>query len=257
MRQQRKRRIDQALRQPVAGQHRSAGSGAASDRLGQHAPQQAGRRFRHPGIERRHRERLPQAAEQHAIGRQHRRDRVLRRGAPQPQRFEIIARSGPRDPPRRAQHPPRDNALSGSHRPPLTGRDIDERDRRLGGPLERIERPDALDIGRRRLVAREEQVIAVVDANAQFGIDKGAAASAGLLTRLVEDDRVALIGQRDGGCQTGETGPDDVHAARRRGDGDHTSPWRRTSHSFCPFDRLTRRAGSRHPERSNASSIAR
>ncbi len=139
----------------------------------------------------------------------------------------------------------------------LAGRDIDERDRCLGRPLERIERPDARDIGRRRLVAGEEQVIAVVDANAQLGIDKGAAASASLRSRFVEDDRMALIGQHNGCGQAGEPGPDDMHVARRRAGGTHKSPWRSTSHSFCAFDRLTRLVGSRHPERNKASSIAR
>ncbi len=99
-------------------------------------------------------------------------------------------------------------------------------------------------------------MIAVVDADTQFGIDKGAAASAGLLTRFVEGDRVALIGQRDGRRQPGEPCADDMHTARRRSGDVHISPWRSTSHSFCTFDRLTRLVGSRHPERSNASSIA-
>ncbi len=98
----------------------------------------------------------------------------------------------------------------------LAGLDIDERDRRLGGPLEGVERADALDIGGRRRVAGEQQVIAVVDANAQFGIEKGAAASAGLRPRFVEGDGMPLSASATRGGQTGEPGPDDMHPSRRR-----------------------------------------
>ena len=100
-------------------------------------------------------------------------------------------------------------------------------------------------------------MVAVIDPAAELGIQKRPAAAAGMLARFVEPDLVSLLDERDCGGETGETGPDHMHPARRRGFRRHSTPWRSTSHSFCCFDRLTRAPGSRQPERNSLSSIAR
>ncbi len=211
-------------------------------------PEQPGRGLRHAGIQRRDGERLPEPAEQHGIRYEHRSNRVPRRGAPQLQRIAIVADPRPRHPPRRAQHPPRQAASAGAQGPALAGRQIDN---------ERVEGADALDVGERCGVARQQQVVAVVDADPELDIEERATAPAGLRSRFVEGDLMALIGKLDGGGQPGEAGADHMHPARRRGHCNHSSPWRSTSHSFRAFDKLTRMLGSRHPERNSASSIVR
>ncbi len=96
-------------------------------------------------------------------------------------------------------------------------------------------------------------MVAIVDPAAKLGIEKRPAAAAGMLAGLVERDAMPLGEQRDGGGETGDPGPDDMHLGRRN----HSSPWRNTSRSLCSFDRRMRVLGSRQPSRSKASSMAR
>src|SRR5207248_7336817 len=102
-------------------------------------------------------------------------------------------------------------------------------------------------------VAREQQMIAVVDPAAELGVEKRAAAAAGMLAGFVERDAMPVGDQHHGGGKTGHPGADDMHPARRA----HTRPWRNTSRSLCSFDSETRLLGSRQPSRSKASSRAR
>ena len=56
-------------------------------------------------------------------------------------------------------------------------------------------------------------MVAVVDAAAELGIEKRAAAPAGMRPRFVEHDPAPLAGKRDGRGEPGEPGPDDMHRA--------------------------------------------
>ena len=71
----------------------------------------------------------------------------------------------------------------------------------------------------------------------EFGI-VGRAIARGLLSVGTEDPRAHT---------------DDVHRTQHRS---HTRPCRNTSQSLSGFDTFTRVAGSRHPERNRAESVA-
>src|SRR5204863_4469146 len=122
-----------------------------------------------------------------------------------------------------------------------------------GRSREGVDGADPLDKSQGGRVAGEQQMIAVIDAAAEFGIEKRPAAAAGMLAGFVERDAMSVGDQRHGGGETGDSGADDMHPARRT----HTRPWRNTSRSLCSFDSETRLLGSRQPSRSKTSSRAR
>ena len=251
------RRVDEALREAFQRHQRLAGGGAAPQGLRQDAPEQPGRRIARAGIQRRHRDRFPQAPEQCARRIEHFGHPRLRRRSAQLQRFEILPGPSARDAPRFREDPPRQTAPARPHRPALAGGEVDKRDRRFIGPLEGLDRADPLDIRDRRLVSGKQQMVAIVDPAAEFGIEKRAAAPAGVLPRFIEAHGPAPLGEHDCDSEAGHAGPDHMHSARRLGFPAHSNPCRSTSHSLCGFDRRTRALGSDHPARSIACSIAR
>ncbi len=66
------------------------------------------------------------------------------------------------------------------------------------------------------MVAREQQVIAVVDHHAELRIVIGAAAPAGLPGRLVHDHALGLRREANRGGEAGQSGADDVDGARHQ-----------------------------------------
>src|SRR6266849_1924672 len=97
-------------------------------------------------------------------------------------------------------------------------------------------------------------MVAVVDSAAEFRVEIGSAAPAGMTTGFVQLYPPTCGAEFDRGGKTGETGPDDMHRARP---GSHMRPCRSTSQSLNRVDGPTRMAGSRHPERSKAASVVR
>ena len=84
------------------------------------------------------------------------------------------------------------------------------------GPASRSRRADRREIGERGVIARQQQVIAVVDHHAELRIVIGAAAPARLSRRLVHDDALAPLAQPNRGGEAGESGADDVDGARHQ-----------------------------------------
>ena len=99
-------------------------------------------------------------------------------------------------------------------------------------------------------------MIAVVDPASEVGIEIRAAAPPGVWSGFMEDDGAAVSHKRNRRREPRETRSDDMHAAGLSRCL-HNKPWRNTSQSFSEFDTPTRSAGSRHPERCRAESIAR
>ena len=66
------------------------------------------------------------------------------------------------------------------------------------------------------MIAREQQVIAVVDHHVELRIVIGAAAPARLPGRLVHDDALAALGEANRGGKAGEPGADDMDRARHQ-----------------------------------------
>ena len=62
----------------------------------------------------------------------------------------------------------------------------------------------------RRGIARQQQVIAIVDHHAERRIEIGAAAPARLPRRLIDDDVPLAAGELHGGGEAGEAGADDM-----------------------------------------------
>src|SRR5439155_12235123 len=112
------------------------------------------------------------------------------------------------------KNPPRDAAGIGLEQPALLLGEIDEREFRFGRPDEPIGGPDPGEVGERRVVAGQHEVIAVVDLDAERVVDIGAAAPAGLAGRLVHDDVRAGIADAQRRREPGKPGADDVNAGR-------------------------------------------
>jgi len=87
----------------------------------------------------------------------------------------------------------------------------------------------------------------------EFRIQIRTAAPAGVTAGFVEVYPVTLGGELDRCGEASETGADDMNGTRPRY---HTRPCRNTSQSLSGFDMFTRIAGSRHPERNSAESVA-
>ena len=66
------------------------------------------------------------------------------------------------------------------------------------------------------MIAREQQVIAVVDHHAELRIVIGAAAPARLPRRLMHDDALAPFAQANRGGKAGESGAYDVDGTRHQ-----------------------------------------
>ncbi len=81
-------------------------------------------------------------------------------------------------------------------------------------PGQAIGAADLAQIIERCAIARQQQMIAVVDRHAERSVVIGAAAAAGEGRRLVHDDPLAAPRELDRGRQAGETGTDNVHRAR-------------------------------------------
>jgi len=96
-------------------------------------------------------------------------------------------------------------------------------------------------------------MVAVVNSAAELCVQIRAATPAGMPTGFVEPDPATSSGKLDRGGETGETRADDMHRAQPS---THKNPCRNTSQSLSGFDRLTRSAGLRHPERTRAESVA-
>ena len=84
------------------------------------------------------------------------------------------------------------------------------------GPVSRSAAPIVAEIRHRGVIAREQQVIAVVDHHAELRIVIGAAAPARLPGRLMHDDALAPLGEANRGGEAGKSGTDDVDGARHQ-----------------------------------------
>ena len=99
---------------------------------------------------------------------------------------QIVAQAGVGDAARLVEHPERQPAVAEIELPALAGREIDERKLRALRPDQPRLGADRARIGQRMAVARQQQMIAVVDGEIGRGVEIGAAAAAGLLRGLVD-----------------------------------------------------------------------
>ena len=122
-----------------------------------------------------------------------------RRCPDQRHQCEIIEQAGVGHAARLVEHPERQPAVAEIELPALPGREVDERKLRALRPDQPGLGADRSRIGERVAVAREQQMIAVVDGQIGGGVEIGPAAAAGLLRRLVDMHLIIRVRQPNGG----------------------------------------------------------
>ena len=131
--------------------------------------------------------------------------------------------------------------------------EIGEIEGRLAGTPELVRGADAVEIGERLAIAREEQMVAVVDGHAEGGIDVGAAAPAGMLGRFMEHEIGARRVEPYRGGKPGEAGADDMNAAARH----QKMPWRSRIQISMGRPTRTRSRGALKPRATSPSRMRR
>ncbi len=108
------------------------------------------------GVEGGDRERLPQAAEQHALDVEARRYRVVLAGPGEGDGAQIVERAGAGNPAASIEDPPRQSAGAGRDRPALAAGEVAEVEMRRRRPVQRGDGADAREIIERGTVAAEQ-----------------------------------------------------------------------------------------------------
>jgi hypothetical protein len=162
-------------------------------------------------VQRRQQQRLHQPLVQRSLTGNRIADQFARRCPYQRHQCEIIEQAGVRHPAGLIEHPKRQPAFPEIELPALPGAEVDE------GKLGAL-RPDQPRLGADRsriservAVAREQQVIAVVDGQVGGGVEIGPAAAAGLLRGLVDMHRKIRVRQPNGGREARNSSADDVN----------------------------------------------
>ncbi|MET3364226.1 hypothetical protein ABIF60_005621 [Bradyrhizobium japonicum] len=124
--------------------------------------------------------------------------------------FRIIGEAGVGHAAAFVEHPGRQPAGAEIDLPALPGLDVDEGKLRTVRADEAGLAADRTRIGARMAVARQQQMIAVVDGEIGGAVEIGTATAAGLLRRLVHSDLEAGIGDPHGGGEAGNSGTDDM-----------------------------------------------
>ena len=210
------RRLDEDVAQPVAGNQRAAGLAPRRQRLADDGGGETGARLPRVSVEGRDPERARQSLVQRAGARHDLADGFCVGAEQQTGESEIVAHRRPRHPAALVEDPPRQPPGVDPQRPPLARREIDECKvgrRRAGKPFRGTDR---LEIGKRGMVGREQQVIAVVDHHVERRVMIGPAAPAGLAGGLVHHDACAARRKAHRRGKTGKSGTDDMDRLRHQ-----------------------------------------
>ena len=149
----------------------------SEQRLAHHGGGKAGGGLGRFGIERGKKQRTPQALIKLARAAHGRADRC-RRARPQERNdAEIVVRPCPRHAPGDAENPPAAAGLGSGAGPSARGGEVDEWNFGVRRPGQRVLRADQLQIGHRRMVARQQEMVAVVDHRAEKMVVVGASSA--------------------------------------------------------------------------------
>src|SRR5262249_18491524 len=121
---------------------------------------------------------------------------------------EIVSRLGSGDAPLWVEYPPWQPPIAEMQGPAFAGREIDEGELRRVGADEPPAPPDPAQVIERGMVAREHQVIAVVDGQAERSVVIGATPPPRLVRGFMDDDAPAGGRKPHGGGEAGEPGAD-------------------------------------------------
>ena len=117
------------------------------------------------------------------------------------------------------EQPPWRAPVVGPQPPALAGSEIGEIEDRGAGAAQTVRRPDPAEIVERGVVAGQQEMVAVVDDEAQSRVEEGPAASSRRLRRLVHDRFNAGLGEAHRRAQAGDARADDMD-----GPFPHTTP---------------------------------
>ncbi len=129
---------------------------------------------------------------------------------------EIVGRRRPRHAARLREQPPRQRPGIGVQHPARAVAHVDIGEARLVRSDEPVARADRREIGVDRAIARQHEMIAVVDRQPELGVAIGAAAAARLPRRLAQRHAVAGLRQRDRRRQPRKPRADDMRGALAR-----------------------------------------
>ena len=223
--QQLHRGFDQHVAQALARDQRPAGAPAREQRLADDRAGKAGGAERRIDVQRREQQRLHQALIERAIAFDLVADELVVAGPEQRHHRGVVGRLRVRHALAVLEDPERNAAVVHLQQPALVGLEIDERELGMLRSLEAGLGADRACIVEHARVARQHEVIAVVDDEVGRSIVERAAAPAGLRRRLVQVDAEAGIRQPDRRGKAGHAGADDMdvgfhqmNAYRRRMD---------------------------------------
>jgi hypothetical protein len=207
-------RIDEGRGQRRMRDAWAAGVPAFRQRFAQHRARELGRSGFRRGIECCEKHGPDQPLPQNATAGKDRRHRARRIAPQQGHERGVVRGICSRHTPLSRQKPPRNRAVVRPDGPLFARVQIGEREFGTVGATQRILRAGSFQICIHRLVARQHEMIAVVDGLSQRGFEIGAAAPARLRRGLDEFDADAVPGQRCGRREAGQTRADDMDGAR-------------------------------------------
>ena len=151
----------------------------------------------------------------------------------------------------RIESPPRQAPVADVERPLIAVSEIDEGKLSRGRTDEALLGAERVQITERRVVTRQQQVIAVVNHHADRGVVIRTAASSGDIGGFVHGNGLAALRQLDRSAEPGEAGADDVDGARHQ-----ISAKRKTIQTSRARERRTAQRGAAKPRATRRSRIA-
>ena len=199
------RGIDQGRRQALARNERAIGAAAEHECFAQHGCRQPGIGFGRIGIERGQQDRPPQPVVDFARA-CHCRPDGRPRGRPQEtQDAEVVEHAGARHAASGIENPPAHASGVRPQAPALARRQIDEGKLGVLRPAQAMFGADQFEERQRRMVAGQQEMIAVIDDHADGVIVEGAAAAARLRRGLVHHDICTGVGEPNRSGEAGDT----------------------------------------------------
>ena len=246
------RRLDEHAAEPLASGERPAGLAARGQRLADDGTGQFRAAFPGIGVESGEPKR-PQEALVERTGAGHRpANGPVAGGEQEPDEGSIVGRRRPRHPALPVEHPPGEPPGIDAQRPAITARDVRESEIGRSGTGESAGGADGIEIGQRGAIAGEQEMIAVVDHDAQCRVMIRPATSSGLAGALVHDDPPPALGETHRRSEAGQTGADDVDRSRHQ-----TKALRRMIHDSRTRGRRIGRRGGDHPRATRRARISR
>src|SRR5262245_46629441 len=193
------RRLDKYTSQSVTREQRPTRLTAHSKRLANKCTGQFGRTHAWGDIERSKQQGFKQALINRPSAIDHLSDRLVGRGPGETGKRQIIDNGGLRDSPILIEYPPGKSAVAETQDPLLAAWEVNEGKLRFIRPDQAGRGPNRRDKRQRSMIARQQQMGAVVDHHVGGLVKIRTASAAGIGGRFVNSDRPVRPGQTEGG----------------------------------------------------------